>query len=156
MPNDCYNSITIEGDHEELKKFYEIYISKENGVEDHFDFNSVFPIPKEILKDENSWLTEWCIKNWGTKWNSYDNQINFDYERLNINFYTAWEPCIPVIEKLIEIHPEFKFEFYYEERGCDISGKVNGERGVITLQEHGDYQSDADEESWDEEDDDNE
>ena len=154
MPNDCYNSLTVKGKHEDLKDFYEKYISHADGVEDNFDFDRVYPTPQRLLDCDGPGLREWSVKYWGTKWNSYETQISFDYENLNINFYTAWDPCIPVIEKLIEDHPEFGFEFYYEEPGCDFSGKLNGEAGSITLREHGEYQSDADEENWDDEEDD--
>jgi len=156
MPNDCYNSLTVKGKHERLQEFYGKYVSAENGVEDHFDFDRVYATPQRLLYCDGPGLLEWSLKYWGTKWNSYDTQITFDYGNLCLTFYTAWDPCIPIVEKLIEDHPELSFEFYYEEPGNDFSGELKGESGIITHRLHGECQSDGNEENWDEDEEDDE
>jgi len=150
MGNDCYNSITVSGDNHNLKRFYELYISQQDGVEDHLDFDKVITLPEKLPRGCDNWVML-RIRKWGTR-SSYDTQISFD-DDLNVSFYTVWDPCLPVIKKLIEEHPELSFEFYYEESGMDISGKILGKDGQITFEEHGEYQSDADEDSWDDDED---
>lgn len=148
----CYNSITVLGLRNDLVRFYGLYISQEDGVEDHLDFSKVIPLPDLLPIGGATWD---ILKSraWGTPGGTYDTQISFDDDRLNVNFYTEWTPCNLVVEELIEKHPELAFDFYYEERGMDISGKILGKAGLITFEEHGEYQSDADD---DEEDDDDE
>ena len=48
---------------------------------------------------------EWSIREWGTKWNSYDFGEAGDNE---ISFNTAWSRPEPVIKKLSEMFPEIK------------------------------------------------
>lgn len=48
---------------------------------------------------------DWCIANWGTKWNAYDfYRYDFDFE-----FNTAWSAPHPVIEKLAKKFPKCRF-----------------------------------------------
>ena len=63
-----------------------------------------------------SWY-EWSINNWGTKWNSYDNEFN--YGENAISFSTAWSFPEPVMNKLIEKFPEVEFSWMWadEDRG---------------------------------------
>ena len=44
---------------------------------------------------------EWCVENWGTKWNSCDTYISGD----SLCFWTAWSPCLPVIEAMSKMFP---------------------------------------------------
>lgn len=154
MANDCYNSITVSGDNQDLKRFYELYISQQDGVEDHLDFDKVITLPEKLPRGCDNW-DMFRIRVWGTTSGVYDTQISFA-KNLNVNFYSAGDPCLPVIKKLIEEHPELSFEFYYEESGMDIRGKISGKDGQITFEEHGEYRSDADEDSWDDDDDEDE
>ena len=78
MPNDCYNSLTIEANPETIKKILSFVKSDESA----FDFNKIIPMPdyiydgnvgtkeKEIYGKYN-WY-DWSRENWGTKWNAYD------------------------------------------------------------------------------------
>jgi hypothetical protein len=149
MANDCYNSITVSGNKSHLRMFYSLYVSQENGVEDFLDFDKVIPLPDRLPLGSDNWDILTC-RAWGTPGNSYDTQICFENDCLNVNYYTEWTPCNLIIEALIARHPELSFDFYYEERSMNISGKILGTDGRITFEEHGEYQSDADEEDEDE------
>lgn len=46
----------------------------------------------------------WCIEKWGTKWNSYCNDIN--EEELYVKFDTAWCAPVLVFERIAEEEPE--------------------------------------------------
>jgi len=100
------------------------------------DFNKIIPMPKEldvtlksidpltkegqVLKkkyDDNltnfgfkSWY-DWCLKNWGTKWNSYSVDFHANIIRMN----TAWYPPGPVIQELARlIHEDVRMTYVDE------------------------------------------
>lgn len=52
---------------------------------------------------------DWCVDKWGTKWNSYNTKIGFNY----LMFDTAWNPPIPLIIKLSKLHPNIKMALLY-------------------------------------------
>lgn len=69
---------------------------------------------------------DWCVANWGTKWNSYDCIINED----GISFNTAWSPATPIVAELAKLIKQDLILTYIEE-GCDFVGEfsafANGE-----------------------------
>lgn len=53
---------------------------------------------------------DWCIANWDTKWNAYDNES----EGTDcIKFSTAWANPEPVIRKLAEMYPGARIEHWW-------------------------------------------
>ena len=70
---------------------------------------------------------EWSIANWGTKWNSYDNNL---IDENSISFDTAWSTPFPVIQKLAEGFPELTFEVKFADEdigsNCGIYVFDNG------------------------------
>ncbi len=50
---------------------------------------------------------EWCIQNWGTKWNAYDSE--FDAENNRLRFKTAWTAPHSIIRHLSEMFPDITF-----------------------------------------------
>ena len=63
---------------------------------------------------------EWAIKNWGTKWNS--TNLDIDVDGKCMTFDTAWDPATPVFVELTKQMPEVKFAMLYsdEEIGCHV------------------------------------
>ena len=141
MPNHCYNRVTIYG--EDLDQIKEIK-EKLESEETCFDFNSIIPIPKELVgttappRDPDSseakrlrkqhghdnWY-DWCVENWGTKWNSYDSEfIDEDEDRLEYSFNTAWAPPEPIIHKLRELYPDVSITAFYDEPGMELAGYI--------------------------------
>lgn len=125
MPNDCQNKLTIKG--KNLNKIKEFLKSEDS----EFDFRKILPQPKEVIESENDskgmiplWY-EWNTANWGTKWNAYEINLTQKQESLEYSFCSAWVPPIPVIKKLIELFPEYKFDFKYFEFGMMLAGIVN-------------------------------
>jgi hypothetical protein len=120
MPNHITNRLTIEGD-PRLVKF--IYGCIKGHGEDHIDFNQIIPAPAFSFQmpvgDEEERLCEqfgvesWSSfnrPNWGTKWNAYSQK------RINentIEFQTAWNAPVIVIDALAAKFPQFKFELRY-------------------------------------------
>jgi hypothetical protein len=64
MPNWCDNSLSIDGDEELLKKFYD-----ENRDEDEeLSFNKSVP----LYDDDDGDYNMKCITMWGTKWDAHE------------------------------------------------------------------------------------
>lgn len=58
---------------------------------------------------------DWCISNWGTKWDAFDQRfINED----TFTFHTAWDPPFPIFIALSEIFPDVTFRI----KSIDIDG----------------------------------
>jgi hypothetical protein len=81
----------------------------------------------DVLREENlknfgheSWY-EWCVENWGTKWNSYncwtlEEGCGLTIDDIsNLGFQTAWAPPIPVIRALAKLTGESFRMSYYDE-----------------------------------------
>lgn len=70
---------------------------------------------------------DWCCKNWGTKWNSRDVEINTeekDKGKIKYFFETAWCPPSNIIMKMSELFPDFKFIIDYHIEGNPDSCRV--------------------------------
>lgn len=147
MPNWCYNEIEVEGEDAELLRLVDFV----KGEESEFDFNKILPYPakfaemdKEVdekginhSKGFNSGGYEWCLGNWGTKWNAVEPSVATDGK--SISFDTAWSPSIPVTIALSELFPTLKFTHRYEEGGCDFSGYMVIQNGEILEDVSGEY-----------------
>lgn len=64
---------------------------------------------------------DWHIANWGTKWNSYDNEIHDDN---SFHFETAWSMPEPIFEMMAEMYPTMSFEIEVVEEGGYYAGRV--------------------------------
>ena len=57
-----------------------------------------------------SWY-DWCVKNWGTKWNACEPTLDSDENDVDyLRFETAWSAPHPILEKLSEMFPNATFE----------------------------------------------
>lgn len=53
---------------------------------------------------------EWCIQNWGTKWNAYGYEPDTDYGSADaLTFQTAWAGPHPILRRLSEMFPDIAF-----------------------------------------------
>ena len=173
MPNYCYNIIEISGDEDEINKMVELI----EGEETEFDFNKVLPYPEKYamldkkcneMRDNkvdlkniptdgfNSGGYEWCISNWGTKWNAIEAVVSALGDVAEISFDTAWSPSLELTKALSELFPTLDFKHSYEEGGCDFSGYILFENGDILEDKSGNYESYpiSEHEVWDDEDED--
>ena len=76
---------------------------------------------------------EWCIANWGTKWNAYGYEPGTDYSRNGgIYMQTAWNAPHPVIAELAKQNPDIHFMHSWADeqlgQGCGQHEYYNGER----------------------------
>lgn len=168
MPNWCECDLYITGPKEEVEKFLET-VKSEDSV---FDFNRVVPYPehfRELDGPFREWMKkppeertdlpppdgfnqggyEWCLLNWGTKWNASRARL---YARtgaweidgramlgVELNFDTAWSPPKPLIERASEQFPGLVFDLRYFECGMGFNGQLVCERGEVLGDEVGPY-----------------
>ena len=138
MPNYCKNILIVNGPSELIDGFAR-HVTGEYG---NFDFNTVMPYPSHFkamddscakadkdgtrlhgMKDGyNSGGYEWCVRNWGTKWNAGNAEnIKCSLGTLFI-FETAWGPPIGVVREMAIRFPALSFELHYFERGMGRAG----------------------------------
>lgn len=85
----------------------------------------------KIKFGHSSWY-DWCIANWGTKWNAY----SFGEADANtMSFNTAWSCSMPVMTKLSEMFPDVHFNFAWadEDFGNNV-GEVELRGGERTYE----------------------
>lgn len=56
----------------------------------------------------------WCVQNWGTKWNAYNCSTGFETDLAFITFDTAWAPPYPILAAFCN-----RFEIPFEHRWSD-------------------------------------
>lgn len=127
MPNHITNKITVLGTKEQIKEVFE-YIKIEEEYEGNhtIDFNKITPMPKWVyqacgitMEDEQKFGVEntclgWARKNWGTKWNAYD-QPDMRNTDNTVYFSTAWNGVPKLIQKIAWIFPDVEIIYEY----CD-------------------------------------
>lgn len=155
MPNNCYNGLSISGSEEQLTKIANTHFPEDENGDPHFDFNTLIQYPESFkLQDEiaekarkatppdytvkdgyNMGGYDWCNKNWGTKWNAYDQEIDIyldgDDSHIRAEFYTAWAPPQGVLAKLCELYPDVDIYVSYEEAGMAYEGQFENQNGEL-------------------------
>ena len=115
MPNWCDNHLTLR--HKDAKKLEAaVEAFKENKLFQHF-----IPLP------ESGWDWNFCVENWGTKWESeYDeSNITMEGNTVRCTFLTAWSPPIGIYKAMCE--QGFEVEALYCEPGMCFVGKIVGD-----------------------------
>lgn len=115
-------------------------INNFNGLFD-FDkekqFNSLNELGKQYIENIKNYnfpqWYDWCVENWGTKWNVEDDiDVNYDknIDEYDISFQTAWSVPTGIVERYSELCEDDEFYWEYEDEDCDgthILRKINGE-----------------------------
>jgi len=130
MPNWCINHLAVLGTKDELKRF-ETMIKGPNG---EIDFNKIVPYPARY-KGYDGYNSgggyEWCIENWGTKWNACRIEKEVYENHLFYIFETAWEPPLKIVSALNKEYPELEIELHYNECGNSFSGKITAKGNTV-------------------------
>ena len=122
MPNHTDNRVILS--HDDSQMIDDIY--NVMNTEDTELCNHLIPMPKELEdttspSDTPNWY-DWRLDNWGTKWDVYEAHCTrIDANTLNLNFYTAWSPPIPVFDKLVDMG--FEINARYLDEGWGYIGE---------------------------------
>lgn len=128
MPNHITNRIKFYGKQENIDKV----LSLISGEKTHIDFEKIIPMPEHIYRGNlgqeereiygsDNWY-DWCINNWGTKWNAYHTTLD---ERENVlEFDTAWSCPTWILEALAKLCYEYGVSFDGEWADEDCGNNV--------------------------------
>lgn len=133
MPNWCNNTIQLSGPKDKIQKIWD---NKDTGF-----LQQLHPMPTELKgtvkgsgeeKQEvyvdgvNNWY-DWCVDNWGTKWDVDTEGLEFEVhgDRATISgwFDSAWAPPIHAYEHFLNNNEECHIEAMYYEGGMNFAGK---------------------------------
>jgi len=122
MPNWCHNIALFRHNDPEIMEILK------HGASKNELFNEFIPLPS----NEEIWH-EWCIDNWGTKWDAtiLNTTLKPDgyYE---ISFRTPWSPPIPFYKTMLTLG--FSVKAVYKETGIYFIGQfVEGNHSHFTL-----------------------
>lgn len=122
MPNYCSNSITICGEEAQLAQLAEQLRSDETTI-----MERLVPTPDELI--ENSGWYQWCLDNWGTKWDMIELAGDYDLDFISLSYETAWGPNIPFWTTISSRFPGLKMTHHYREDGVGFAGVAKYEDG---------------------------
>lgn len=105
----------LEEVREKIDKQPELYCSK------------TYPITAKMQAEyiakygADNWY-DWSIRNWGTKWNTYESCVDYD----TITFRTAWSCPLPAIIALSKNLPDYTFTISWadEDFGANVGRAV--------------------------------
>jgi len=154
MPNICENEVSIYSeDANQIRSFMKFVKSKDCD----FDFNRIVPSPNwNKTPDENGELPvkdkdapsfmdirkfptsgktddrwyDWNIKNWGTKWGSFNGSMEFDKkygDEVSYKFDTAWSPPAPILKALQDKFPDISIRWFYRIETWESCGFLHQE-----------------------------
>ena len=141
MPNWCNNSINISGPTDKIKPLWEQAQANWKN-EDYGLLNAMVPMPQALKgttspsPDDGSqpvvdgctnWY-DWCVSNWGTKWDISDEGLEFTDNndgtaQISGWFESAWAPPITAYDTFLA-NNNYELDLYanYEEGGMDFAG----------------------------------
>lgn len=151
MPNWCTNILTVSGPADSLDKFFQTVTAGKEGL----DFNTTVPMPPGLEKDlynlpeeeqkrikaENlkkygseDWYN-WCVNNWGVKWNASEVSDREDVEGgQRLTFSTPWGPPVYWMLTTSKIFPDLTFSEYFDD-GSGGYGKFSLSNGQMLTEE---------------------
>ena len=132
MPNWCMNTATISGPKPVIDEIKAVLADPEKGL-----LNWMRPMPKD---QEDNWY-DWCVNNWGTKWDVTEPFVSDDVEEdsVTFSFDTAWGPPITAFQHWAERDGRVTYRLSYVEPGMGFVGwdSYDGEYFDEDYVEHG-------------------
>ncbi len=162
MPNHVYTSMLVTGEPELIKLFTEKHFDKEqfdlssfapmptelkgttapnkppriNGKEvlpNSVEYKAWQANTNRLIEayGYDNWY-EWCLQHWGTKWNTYECDMDTPTENtIACNFQTAWSLPDPIFEKMAKLYPTLEFEMTCVEESGYFSGYISIIEGEV-------------------------
>jgi hypothetical protein len=136
MPNWCLNNITVEHEDSAMVDRFEKAYNEGKTCEEFL------PVPK----DENGRIFDgwydWCVNNWGTKWDVGGQPEHHGLKatrvgnQVSASFDSAWAPPVGLYDKLFELGYNVKATYW--EPGMAYCGIWdNGYDNYIEYTDHG-------------------
>lgn len=158
MPNHTATNLAVSGPKESVQKFLKISSDSKKEIDaPEFSFKYYLPMPEELAdttypsskNDEESqelnekygapnWY-EWCINNYGTKWDCYDvgewNIVDCEngMYRASISYCTAWSPATNFYENISESFPDLEFVHEFADEGGSFVGNETIKDGEVVF-----------------------
>ncbi len=123
MPNWCENNVEIIGKTETIKNLWEQAYKEEL-------LSTMCP----ITTPNGEWDYDWCIENWGTKWEVDTDGLEYtdlDDGTAKISgwMHSAWSPPIKAFETFCEANDDVYAEIHYHECGFGFVGYWDSNKG---------------------------
>jgi len=162
MPNWCSNSLKISpevGNKSARAKFNKLKAQLEKNSTDFGLMHFFVPVPKDLSNTASSfpkdpkaesnlnkygyesWY-EFCVNEWGTKWDAKIEDFEIEKNSITLYFDTAWSPPINFYYKLEA--KGYIVEATYIEQGCNFIGYYDNGSDVCQkiVDEDFDYDND--------------
>ena len=152
MPNWCENVVTVSGEKKELNSFKRfvkgtctistecirqppnaneagnwetVTLKTPKTVKTPFSFKSILPYA-------DKWDYDWCVENWGVKWD-LDNETRVDEDDGYVEycFDTAWGPPYGIHQTLVTLYPKLHITWFYHEPMMEVAGYLEGESQTL-------------------------
>ena len=127
MPNHTDNRVILShADSQQIDMIYNIMNTEDTPL-----CQTLIPMDEKLLEisgisdnyEVQGWY-EWRLENWGTKWDVYETQCTrINANTLQLYFYTAWSPPIPIFDKLVDMG--FEINARYLDEGWGYIGEYN-------------------------------
>jgi len=122
MPNWCNNTAVIHGPRPVIDEIRTILASDQPEL-----LNWMRPLPED---QRDNWY-DWCVNNWGTKWDVNGAFVADDTEEdsITFSFDTAWAPPVDAFRSWAERDGRVTYRLTYMEPGMGFVGwdSYNGE-----------------------------
>jgi len=112
MPNWCHNIVTFSHNDSSLME----------RLVKAVDMNKLL---REFIHipDDSELLQDWCVKNWGTKWEIEDIKLTINSDNsITIEFYSAWSPPLGFYRVMRE--KGYNISAVYKEDGMMFVGQI--------------------------------
>ena len=151
MPNWCENVVSISGNETQVRELYKFVkgtcvISSEYKATTDKDGkktweNVILDTPKtvnipfsfkSVLPYEGEWDYNWCVENWGVKWDlDTEQRMDDDGDHIEYCFDTAWGPPYGIHQKLTAKFPDLHITWFYHEPMMEVAGYLEGESQTL-------------------------
>lgn len=170
MPSNCDNTLLATGPRFYVELFAIRHLDeREPDGELLLDLNTIVPYPAQFQRKDDAaeaWYEvserdrertpepvsgykqggyEWCIENWGTKWNTYDGSpsdfvdLDDSITQLGVHFFTAWAPLSKrLLRELSRLNPFVEFDYRFADAtSSPRRGRIVLRRGRVIKEQPG-------------------
>lgn len=94
-------------------------------------------LAKKLTFSGSDWY-DWNVRNWGTKWDANDAELDQNLDELKegdsltYRYSTAWGIPEPAMRAMVEQHPELSFSFECEEEQ-GWGANYEGDEGILSM-----------------------